>query len=67
MVEGPYYSRATWPNDVTAQGSTINEDAAVEMVKQPLEVIHTLTINEAGLDDNDVAKVIDIKRYSCLT
>ena len=57
-----YHSPATWPNDVTAQGSTINEDAAVEMVKRPLEVIHTLTINEASPDDNDIAKVIDIKR-----
>ncbi|CAB4029439.1 Hypothetical predicted protein, partial [Paramuricea clavata] len=37
------------------------------MVKRPLEVIHTLTINEASPDYNDVAKVIDIKRYSCLT
>jgi hypothetical protein len=38
-----YHSPATWPNDVTAQGSTINEDAAVEMVKRPLEVIHVRT------------------------
>ena len=57
----------TWPNDVTLQGDTINEDALIEMVKRPPEVIHVLTTKEADLDEIDIAKVIDVKRYSKLT
>ena len=57
----------TWPNDVTSQGDAINDDALIEMVKRPPEVIHVLTTKEADPDEVDIAKVIDVKRYSKLT
>ena len=59
-----HHSPDTWPNNAMAQGSAITDDAALEMAKRQPVVIHSLTANEATLEDNDIGNIIDVERYS---
>lgn len=63
--QGPgslYSSLEAWPNDVTAQ-EHLNDDAIKEMVQNPPEATHALTVNECNNADNDKSRIIDMGRH----